>query len=185
MNIALRNVLTVPEYLAWAEAQPEKVRAELINGHIVPMASEKAIHNRLKSYCYVALAQAFKATGQAGEVMADGMTVPIDTYTAYEPDVVLYLGAPIADARLTVPDPVVVVEVLSPTSRHTDRSAKLAGYFTLPSVMHYLIVDPDTRSLTHHRRQEDGAITATTHTAGMLRLDPPGLAVDLADVLRG
>jgi Uma2 family endonuclease len=183
MSIAVRSILTVPEFLAWAEARPEKTRAELINGQIVPMAPEKSIHNRLKSSCYLALTQAFKATKQTGEVLADGMTVPIDPYTAYEPDVVLYLGARVPDDQLTVSAPLVVVEVISPSSRHTDTTAKLSGYFSLPSVVHYLIIDPETKCLTHHRREADGAIGATEHTSGILHLDPPGLDIDLAMVL--
>lgn len=182
MNIALRNILTVPEYLAWAQAQPEKLRAELINGHIVPMASERAIHNRLKLRCYQALAEALKASQLSGEVFIDGMTVPIDPYTAYEPDVVLYLGPRVADEELTVSSPFIVVEVLSPTTSHTDRTAKLAGYFTLPSVLHYLVIDPDTMRLTHHQRGADGMLAAATPLGDTLRLDPPGIDVNLASI---
>ena len=40
MNIALRRAMTVPEYLAWADAQSEQPRTELINGQIVAMRAE-------------------------------------------------------------------------------------------------------------------------------------------------
>jgi hypothetical protein len=43
-----------------------------------------------------------------------------------------------------------VVEVLSPSTRYIEASAKLAGYFRLPSVQHYLIVDPDRPTVMHH-----------------------------------
>lgn len=185
MNIAFRNVLTVPEYLAWAQAQPEKLRAELINGQIVPRASERAIHNRLKLRCYQALAEALKTSQLSGEVFIDGMAVPIDPYTAYEPDVVLYLGPRLPDAELVVTTPCVVVEVLSPTTSHTDRTAKLAGYFTLSSVQHHIVVDPDTMSLTHHHRGADGSLEASTPSGATLRLDPPGIELDLAAIFAG
>jgi Uma2 family endonuclease len=78
---------------------------------------------------------------------------------------------------------VIVVEVISPTSAHSDTSAKLVGYFKLASVRHYLVINPETRAVTHHMRAGDGAIKAATLTAGSLRLDPPGIALDVTDLL--
>lgn len=78
---------------------------------------------------------------------------------------------------MIVADRTIVVEVISPPSAHSDTSAKLIGYFKLPSVQHYLVVDPDARSVTHHARAADGSIAATTVTDGPLRLDPPGLTI--------
>ncbi len=43
---------------------------------------------------------------------------------------------------MTAPNPVVVVEVLSPSTRGIDTTVKLAGYFLVPSLKHYLIVEP-------------------------------------------
>ena len=51
-----------------------------------------------------------------------------------------------------------MVEVASPSTRKIDASLKLTGYFSLPSVQHYLIVDPDGPPVIHHRRQGDGTI---------------------------
>jgi Uma2 family endonuclease len=81
-----------------------------------------------------------------------------------------------------VPAPVIVVEVLSPSTRRIDASEKLAGYFRVPSVAHYLIVDPNKPLVLHHAR--GGGDTILTHvvTRGTIELDPPELAVALADV---
>ena len=75
-----------------------------------------------------------------------------------------------------------IVEVKSPSTAHMDTSAKLIGYFKLPSVCHYLFVDPDARKVTHHRRTASGAVAADTLTSGIIRLDPPGLTVEAADL---
>jgi Uma2 family endonuclease len=58
MNVAIRDVLTVDQYLAWARTQGEKPRTELINGHIVAMSPERAAHNRAKIAVLFALRQA-------------------------------------------------------------------------------------------------------------------------------
>jgi Uma2 family endonuclease len=63
-----------------------------------------------------------------------------------------------------------------------DTSAKLIGYFKLPSVCHYLFVDPDARQVIHHKRTADGTVAADTLTSGIIRLEPPGLTVEAADL---
>ncbi|HLH92707.1 MAG TPA: Uma2 family endonuclease [Xanthobacteraceae bacterium] len=69
----------------------------------------------------------------------------------------------------------IVIEVLTPSARHIDLSAKLADYFRLPSVAHYLIVDPDKPRIVHHARSTGDTILTRIVTDGGIRLDPPGI----------
>ncbi len=78
---------------------------------------------------------------------------------------------------LEVPNPVIVVEVLSPGTQMTDMRDKLRGYFTLSSVHHYLIVDPEKQLLIYHARGEGDALQTRLLSGGELHLDPPGLRV--------
>lgn len=78
-------------------------------------------------------------------------------------------------APLIIPNPVVVVEVLSPSSKRIDTSVKVDGYFRVPSVAHYLVFRADRPEVLHWRR---GA-AAPERPVGVLRLDPPGLSLDL------
>ena len=183
MNIALRKAMTISDYLAWAETQAEGPRTELINGQIVAMSPEQVAHNRIKGSVFIALRRALDAAGIKGEVFTDGLTVPIEAHTAYEPDASVRCGEPLPACTMTVADPVIVVEVISPTSVHSDTSAKLIGYFKLASVRHYLVIDPDARTVTHHARIADGSVAAHTLGSGVLRLDPPGLVVDIAELI--
>lgn len=179
MNIALRTVLTVSDYLAWAETQGEGSRTELISGQIVAMSPEQVAHNRVKGRVYMLLHRVMAEAGIRGEVFTDGLAVPIETHTAYEPDALVRCGAPLPARELKVTDPVIVIEVLSPSSQHMDTSAKLIGYFKLPSVHHYLIIDPDGRTVAHHHRAADGTIGCDVHSEGTLHLDPPGLEFEV------
>jgi Uma2 family endonuclease len=183
MNIALRRAMTVPEYLAWADVQDDDLRTELINGQIVTMSPERVKHIKAKFAATLALTTAIERAGVPCEALADGATVRIDDHTAYGPDALVYCGEELSGDSQVVPNPVVVVEVRSPTTAHMDTSAKLIGYFKLPSVYHYLIIDPDTRTVTHHLRASDGSISASTVTAGPIRLDPPGIAIEAADLI--
>jgi Uma2 family endonuclease len=74
-----------------------------------------------------------------------------------------------------VPNPVIPVEVASPSTRKLDDTVKLTSYFSLPSVHHYLIVDPEGPPVVHHRRQADGTILKSEVHKGALTLSPPGI----------
>ncbi|MFE1597682.1 Uma2 family endonuclease [Methylobacterium sp. ID0610] len=81
-----------------------------------------------------------------------------------------------------VPGPAVVVEILSPGTRRTDLVDKLVGDFEVPGVMQYLSVDAGRALVLHHRRGE-GVIETRICPEGVLRLDPPGLTLAVADLL--
>jgi Uma2 family endonuclease len=110
------------------------------------------------------------------------MTVRIDNATAYEPDAVVYCGSKLAPSSLEVPAPIIVVEVLSPSTRHIDLSTKLADYFRLPSLAHYLIVDPDKPRIVHHARATGDTILTRIVTDGRIALDPPGIEIAIEDI---
>ena len=74
-------------------------------------------------------------------------------------------------------NPVVIFEVLSPNTAVVDPGRKLGGYFSLPSVEHYLILDPERRVVIHHKRGQGEAIETRVLTGGVARFDPPGFEV--------
>jgi Uma2 family endonuclease len=170
--------MTVDEFVAWAMAQPEG-RFELMAGEVVAMAPERALHARCKARIWRALSDAIGAVGLPCEAFPDGMTVKIDEHTAYEPDAQVHCGERLADDAVIVPAPVIVVEVLSPSTATRDTGAKLADYFRLASLRHYLIVRTDRPTVIHHRRGDADVIETRIVTAGSLELDPPGVTLDL------
>jgi Uma2 family endonuclease len=179
MNITLRRTMTVDEYLAWGESQSERQRTELINGQVVFMPAERLVHSLVKGNAFVALREAIKSAGVPCQAVIDGPGLRIDEHTVYEPDGLVYCGPGPARDALLIANPIIVVEVLSPTTRHSDTSAKLIGYFKLASVAHYLVLDPDLRTVTHHTRTG----VPTILNSGPLRLDPPGLDLTVEDLL--
>jgi len=181
MNIALRRPFTVEEYLAWAATQRDLPRTELINGQIVAMTPERVEHIEIKVAAVIALKRAIARAGVPCHALGDGMTVRIDEHTAYEPDALVYCGERLKRGTTLAREPVIIVEVLSPTTSHTDTSAKLIGYFKLPSVHHYLIIDPDACAVEHHSRAADGAVSGHTVTSGAIPLDPPGLSIEVCE----
>jgi len=172
---------TADEFITWALEQPTG-RFELDNGIVVAMAPERASHNQAKLNVAIALRGAIGERGLPCKVMTGGMAVRIDDRTVYEPDALVRCGPPLPSDAIEVVDPIIVVEVVSPSSRGVDRGVKLASYFLLPSVRHYLIVDTEKRVVIHHRRGDEGRIEVEVLNDGSLTLDPPGLAIDILDI---
>jgi Uma2 family endonuclease len=172
--------LSRTEFHRWTEAQT-RGRYELVNGEVVAMASEGAVHARLKARVWRALDREITALGLLCEAMPDGMTVEIDQDTDYEPDALINCGPPIPDDDTVAPNPVVIVEVLSPSTAGVDAGGKLADYFRLPSVRHYLLVRPTRREIIHHRRLDDRIETKVVRE-GFVELDPPGIRLAIDEV---
>lgn len=171
--------MTVDDFLRWHQNRPETEHYELVRGEPVAMAPERSEHARIKARVWARLDEAIAALGLPCEAFPDGMTVRIDDTTAYEPDAVVQCGPPVPKDGLEVPTPLIVVEVRSPTSARRDAGLKLADYFRAPSLRHYLIVGTDAPLVIHHRRGEDGTITVEPHHTGPLRLDPPGITLEI------
>ena len=122
-----------------------------------------------------ALRTAIAKAGISCNALIGGLGVRIDDYTVHVPDALAYCADKLPPHTMVVPNPVIVVEVVSPTTRHTDNSAKLFGYFKLPSVHHCLIIDPEARTVTHHARAADGTVSGRTLTDEELDITPPGI----------
>ena len=170
------------EFRAWAEQQP-RGRFERVDGRVVRMTPERLVHGLLKGAVYRALDEAVRAAGIEALAFPDGVTVEVGEDTDYEPDALVNLGSIASLDGMAAPNPVIVVEVLSPGTRSVDTGEKLAGYFRVPSVQHYLVVSARRREVVHYRRAA-GAIATTVVTEGAIALDPPGISVALEAIYR-
>lgn len=174
--------MNVEQFLAWVRQQPEG-RYELHDGLVVTdMAPEVARHARAKGETFIALRSAIKAAGLPCEAFIDGLGIRTDAETMFIPDVVVNCGASVEATAQTLPAPVIVVEILSPSTERKDAVRKFAGYFRLPALQHYLLVDAADRMLVHHRKQPDGSAQTAILGGGALTLDPPGLTVQVEEL---
>lgn len=173
--------LTVDAFLAWSEDRPGGY--ELLGGEVFGMSPQRVRHAEVTLAVQLALRAALHAAGSPCRSLPDGLTVRIDDATAFEPDALVYCGDRLDADAVEVPAPVIVVEVLSPSTHGLDTGHKLNGYFRAPSVMHSLIVDPKRRLIVHHRRATDELMETRIAAMGTtLDLTPPGLALAVAEV---
>ena len=166
--------MTTDEFIARAMEQPEGQHDELAAGEVFPMAPERGGHALAN---WRRLTEEIEAAGCPCDAFPDGMTVSIDAATVNEPDVLVRYGSRVPDATMRLDDPVIVVEVLSPSTRSGESGAKLIDYVRLPSVHHHLIVRIEDQAVIHHARNEDGTILTRIVGGETLHLDPPGIIV--------
>ncbi len=175
--------MTSDEFLVWA-SEHDVGRVELIDGEVVAMAGGTRGHTRYKINVRDAIRAAFGGRETLCETYVDGLAVKIDERTTFIPDVVVDCAEHQDDSDLLCGDPVIVVEVLSESTSRKDLNAKLVGYFDVPSILHYLIVDAASRRVVYYRRGEEGYV-ARILASGKLTLDPPGIVLDVADFWAG
>ena len=177
--------MTADEFIAWAMERTDSGRCELVGGEVVAMTPERVSHARVKARVLRMLADAIERRGLPCEAFTDGMAVQVSADTVYEPDALVRCGPPLPGDAVKILDPAVVVEVLSPSTRAHDAGAKLGGYFRLPSVRHCLLLDVGSGTLIHHARADSGEIATRIARDGAVRLDPPGIALDVAEPFLG
>jgi Uma2 family endonuclease len=171
--------LSREDFHCWAESQ--RVRYERVGGEPVAMSPERIQHVRVKARVWAALDRAIAAAGADCEALSDGVTIEIDDDTDYEPDAVVNCGPPASPDAIAATNPVVAVEVLSPATQSIDTGDKLADYFRVASIQHYLVVSTRRREVVHHRRDGD-AIVARVVNVDAIELDPPGITIDIAEL---
>jgi Uma2 family endonuclease len=176
--------MTLDEFLPWAEAKPKEAgKLELLDGMVIVQQSQRWAHATFKYEVYAALKVAIREAAIPYFAAPEGLTVRITPRTGFEPDAaVAPLPLPAGDS-LEIDNPILVVEVLSPSTAKIDTTVKLKRYFEVPSIQHYLIVDPEGATVVHHRRSASGAIeTRVIDDRSDLVIDPPGLVLPLAQL---
>ena len=143
---------TLAEYLEWESRQVE--RHEFYRGETYLMVGGQRSHFRV----IVKLSRYLDAhlDDSPCEVFSDGMKVQISDDTVLYPDVFVTCGKHSRPDDQAVTDPILVVEVVSPSTQAYDRSQKFAFYRRLPSLREYALVDPDTRRVEVMSLGDDG-----------------------------
>ena len=170
---------TRDEFRRWEDARQDDRRFERIDWRPVQMPPDRSAHALVKAAVWRELNEAIRAAGVPCKAYPDGMTVEVADATDYLPDALVNAGPPIPMNDVAATNPVIVVEVETPSTARFDRREKLAGYFRVASIQHCLMVRVDPREVWHARRVGDRVETAGV-TDDTLLLAPPGLALSVA-----
>ncbi len=174
MTLALRKIMTQQEFFTWAEAQD--ARYEFDGVQPVAMTGGSLRHSRLIRSINFQLTSRLR--GKPCEPLGPDAGVATVGDTVRYPDAVVTCS-PFDDLGRLVPNPVVVFEVVRPTSGRIDRVVKLREYAAVPTIRRYVIVESDSITVTALSR--DGADEAF-RAAGLAEddtLDLPEIGIEI------
>lgn len=172
-----RRRLTREDYLALSETWD--VRHEWVNGEVYAISGGTSRHAAVAVNIVLALGAALRDR-PCRPINGDQRIHVEATDALLYADVGVVCGAfQHADADPhAITNPTVLIEVLSPSTRDYDQGAKFDHYRRLPSLQHYLLVDPDEVHVIHHRRLGEGWLRHD-HTQGGVALDAVELELRL------
>lgn len=166
----LKTKTSVADYLESEIISP--LRREYVDGAIYQMAGASDNHARIVGDILVALS--IHLRGSKCEPFANDIKVRVSSKIYYYPDVLVSCEESPKDSHFRN-EPILIVEVASPSTERTDRSEKLLYYLQMPSLREYVIVDQHKMNVEIHRRETDGSWTT-------YYFDEPEEAVELASV---
>jgi Uma2 family endonuclease len=166
---------TVEEFETWHARQPE--RWEFICGQPRMMAPASIKHSIIKRNVLRVLDRALEGSGC--ETLVDGPQILTDEISAI-PDVVVTC-APLDLTSPVIAEPVIIVEVMSPSSEQNDTGLRWLAYRNIPSLRHYLVLSQNQRLVHVHSRAVDIWRERFLGT-GALELDEPPVRLEIADL---
>lgn len=183
-SAAVRTYLTPEEYLAWERKSDTK--HEYLHGEIIAMSGASRAHSlivtNISGELYIQL------KGGICEVHTNDMRVRTHPEISYfYPDVVVVCGEPrFEDSTFdTLLNPIVLVEVLSPSTQAYDRGEKFKNYQQLTSLREYILVSQDEVRIERYRRQEmQWKLTEFRSLGGVLSLASIECELSLDDIYR-
>lgn len=149
-----RPAMTLEDYLALDDGSD--IRHEWVNGEVFAMSGGTSRHAAVGANVIVAVGLASRG-GPCRPASSDQRIHIPGTGAYLYPDAALVCGPyEHIDDGLTITNPSVLFEVLSPSSANYDQGAKFDHYRRIPSLRHYVLIDPDEIHVIHHKRMDDG-----------------------------
>ena len=170
--------LTPQAYLE--QERQSETKHEFIDGEIFAMSGASFAHNLISANLIRELGNQLKQ--RPCRVLPSDMRVQLHDGFVY-PDVTVVCGKPEFFDKDNLLNPIVIVEVLSPSTADYDGSGKFARYRELASLQEYLLVAQDHRHVVHYVRQaENRWLLSEYRDADTFELPNIECCLSLADV---
>jgi Uma2 family endonuclease len=139
----------------WASFEASKTRKhELRHGEFIEMAGASLEHNMIAGNLQFLLYGALQVADCT--VLGCDQKIYIDERNGLYPDVVVVCGEPRITPAEALQNPLLMAEVLSPSTAADDRGEKFAKYRTIGTLQHYLLVEQLRPSVEYFQRSEGG-----------------------------
>ncbi len=147
----LKTKISVEDYLAGEEISP--VKYEYVYGEVYAMAGTSDNHNVIALNIAAVLNNHLRDS-PCQPFMGD-IKVRVSPNVYYYPDVLVSCEQN-PESPYFRNEPILIVEVVSPSTQEIDRREKLLFYQQMPSVQEYVVVEQRKMLVEIHRRQPDG-----------------------------
>lgn len=155
--------ITPEAYLAVEMASD--TRSEYLKGEVFAMVGTSSMHNIIIGNFYMALRNHLR--GGPCQVFAMDLKLRVETANAYfYPDLMVTCTEADRRSDFIKTEPLLVIEVLSPSTALFDRDKKFASYRQLPSLQEYVLVDTEQQSIECYRRADNGEWIMHPYVAG-------------------
>ena len=103
------------------------------------------------------------------------------------PDASIVCGPKVSDSSETISNTIVIVEVLSDSTRNYDRGEKFDLYRSIPALRHYLLIEQNFIHLEHRRLESEGSWSneIVDSLDGVIRLSDLGVELQMAEIYYG
>lgn len=141
------------DFLAWDATQTE--RHEFVDGEVLAMAGGEDRHASVSGNLFTSLHSHLK--GSRCRVYMNNVKLHVAAANAFfYPDVFVTCSEHDAASRLVKQEPLLVVEVLSPSTAAHDRGDKFASYRLCPTLAEYAVIDINHRAVDLFRKNAEG-----------------------------
>jgi len=165
--------MSVEAYLMQEEKAP--VRHEFVNGKLFEISGGTRFHEKVIMNISSILNFLLRTKGY--EVFAQGLRCSPNNERYYYPDI-LVTNEVFSDERFSK-QPILLAEVLSPSTRSYDAVDKFIAYRAIPTVEYYLLIEPDSFLVTLHYKTAEGEWMAEIFNKKNSIIDLPKLNVQL------
>ena len=176
MDIAIRQPMTVGEFLDWEERQ--ELRYEFDGQRAIAMNGGTFAHEIIGEAIRAALRERLR--GRPGHALGPSMKIDVGHGIRY-PDAFVSLSS-VTPTTTIMPEPVIVFEVISPGSAKTDRYSKLREYQSTPSIQQYVIFEQDSVAATVFTRSGDMWDTRVLFRADSLSMPAIGVDIRISEI---
>lgn len=149
------DFITVEQYLAME--QQSEIKHEYVDGYLVAMGGASPNHCRISGNIAREFGNHLK--GKPCEPFASDMKVKTPSGQYRYPDVLVACDNVFVDNGQATQSPVLIVEVLSHSTRRADEKAKLLEYINIPTLKEYMLVEQDFADVRVLRKSDDWRTT--------------------------
>jgi Uma2 family endonuclease len=180
MNLAIRKPMTLAEFLEWEERQP--LRYEFDGFGPVAMTGGTYGHSTIQRNLAIAIGGRLRR--KPCQFHGSDLKFQVAEAHIRYPDGMV-LCSPVDRRATVVHDPVIVFEVLSPSTTRNDRIVKAREYQATPSVERYVMLEQDGVGATVYARSGDAWTHEILIADSILVLPEIGVEFPLAELYEG